>query len=1079
LTPKKDTDASQTGFGDALFGTRLDEVQQTPEGDAKRTGGGELFVVDNSISGWTGLRYLKEWCAFAESMDVATGYFEIGALLELDGEWQKLKKIRILMGSETTARTKALLVKSLRERAEQRLEDGLNEDKDTNPFGEGIPSIVDALKSRQIEVKVYREGKFHAKCYITHALSEIIGPRALVGSSNFTKPGLTENVELNIQVQSGSEVADLQNWFEVHWERGEEVTDEILTLISRHTREYQPFEIYTKALHEYFHGHEITASEFEESRSKVFPQLDQYQKEAYWSLMKIGRQHGGALLCDGVGMGKTFVGLMLIERLILHEGKRVVLFAPKGAREGVWEPDIKKWLGHIGGVGGSADFSNLAVFNHTDLNREGDYPERFRRMTELADAVIIDEAHHFRNLGTRGDESTGEGRSRYYKLFDMLDDSVRNKMVFMLTATPINNRLTDFRHMVELFSRGDEAYFARTLGVNSLTGHFAQMERVLRNMLGHDDVDLTENLMEATDLLSQDTTFKNLVVQRSRAYAQESQKSEGKSEVNFPKRLPPRVAEYSIRENFGALLEMMENAFAKHRPLFSLPIYYPLYYYTGTDEDIDALEEGRQKQVVGLIRTQFLKRFESSIAAFELSSDRLLKKLLAFMEVHSETESEIDRLERWKRQNAQILNYASERQLLFWSEHEDQEEEEDIVSPEMLASVEKLSRDEFNVQEMMSETMLDLDQIVTFLKETRKFKPSSDDKLNKLKRLLKTKALKDQKVLIFTEYADTARYLHRQLREAGIDGLDEVDGGTAGNRGEIIKRFAPYYNDSDSTELQRLGRNEIRVLISTDVLAEGLNLQDASYLINYDIHWNPVRLMQRIGRIDRRFDPAIERQIVEDHPERASSRGKVEFWNFLPPDELNAILTLYTRVTHKTLLISKTMGIEGKKLLTPEDDYDALREFNHEYEGTKSAIEEMHLEYQNLLRDIPGLAENLDRLPHAVFSGKATLKDQARGAFFCYALPALDRESGEFTEQAGSTRWYLFDTDTNTIFEEPGEIVRTVRSYPETPRRTLSEKVNLIEIREKILKHITNTYLKRIDAPMGIRPSLKCWMDLN
>ena len=145
---------------------------------------------------------------------------------------------------------------------------------------------------------------------------------------------------------------------------------------------------------------------------------------------------------------------------------------------------------------------------------------------------------------------------------------------------------------------------------------------------------------------------------------------------------------------------------------------------------------------------------------------------------------------------------------------------------------------------------------------------------------------------------------------------------------------------------------EIRILISTDVLSEGLNLQDATRMINYDIHWNPVRLMQRIGRVDRRMNPEVEEAPCERSPRgRRRRAGKVSFWNFLPPDELNAILSLYTRVTQKTLLISKTLGIEGKKLLTPEDDYEALKEFNHAYEGTKTAVEDMHLEYQALLQD--------------------------------------------------------------------------------------------------------------------------------
>jgi hypothetical protein len=250
-------------------------------------------------------------------------------------------------------------------------------------------------------------------------------------------------------------------------------------------------------------------------------------------------------------------------------------------------------------------------------------------------------------------------------------------------------------------------------------------------------------------------------------------------------------------------------------------------------------------------------------------------------------------------------------------------------------------------------------------------------------------------------------------------------------------------------------------------------------MINYDIHWNPVRLMQRIGRVDRRMSPEVEKRLVTDHPEVASLRGKVSFWNFLPPEELNEILTLYTKVTQKTLLISRTLGIEGKKLLTPEDDYEALKEFNHAYEGTKTAIEDMHLEYQALLQADPGLDARLKRLPGAVFSGRRRVAKGARGVFFCYALPALDKEAGEFTEEAGTTRWYLCDLERDAVLEEPSDIVASIRSKPDTPRKCTTEEKTLVEIRAKVEKHIKNSYLKRVDAPVGVKPALRCWMELN
>jgi len=327
--------------------------------------GRDLFIVDNSVSGWTGLRYLEEWTGIAKAFDIATGYFEIGALLALDGKWQRLDKIRILMGAEMTQRTRKALLDAVRERAVQVLDGSIEATKDSNPFLHGVPALLEAMRAGQIECRVYDKDKFHAKAYITHAKLEVIGSQALVGSSNFTSPGLTKNIELNIQIQSAREVAQLQEWFEIHWNDASDVTDAVITTMARQTHLYTPFDVYAKALQEYFRGHELTSTEWDETRSQMFPKIDRYQKEAYWALMKIARQHGGAFLCDGVGLGKTFVGLMLIERLVLHEGKRVVLFAPKATKDGVWEPHLRDWLPHIGGVGGNADFSNLAVFSHT------------------------------------------------------------------------------------------------------------------------------------------------------------------------------------------------------------------------------------------------------------------------------------------------------------------------------------------------------------------------------------------------------------------------------------------------------------------------------------------------------------------------------------------------------------------------------------------------------------------------------------------------------------------------------------------------------------------------------------------
>ncbi len=911
-----------------------------------------------------------------------------------------------------------------------------------------------------------------------------------MGSSNFTYPGLTENVELNVRI-SGSPVNVLQEWYEEHWNEAEDVAPEILRVIERHTREYSPFEVYAKALYELHRRQEPTDHHWLTQQSRVYPEIGQYQRDGFHRLLEIAEAHGGALLCDGVGLGKTFVGLMLLEYLIEKKRKRVALFVPKAARYAVWERTLKDYAPHLRGR-----YSGLAIYNHTDLTRKAnddtDFPEELRQVKERADVVLIDEAHHFRNPGVAGTGGggmqAGRAPSRYHRLYDLIDGPNGPKQVFMLTATPVNNKLIDLQHMIELFSRRQTDKF-KDLGIRSLPGHVRKMEKdLLQATTSANGDEATEvNLAEVESVLGGDALFKALVVQRSRAYVRQSQLALGQAAAVFPTREDPKVAEYSVKKTYGRLLEMVEKAFAKEKPLFSLAMYYPLTYYIGDWSKVDQFVAGRMKQIVALIRTQFLKRFESSAYAFERSCGRLLRKLLAFVTKHAETDAEKRHLERWQTRNADLIAYVQGQQRDLQSEDDDDEADEDLVTDEDLEAVAVLNRDVYNVGEIIDETMDDLASVADFLNELQKFQPKHDDKLKALVKLLKSDpVLKRHKVLIFTEFAETARYLKRQLIEAGIDGVDQIDSGAKTDRGEMLSRFAPYYNGSSSAELAANGLPETRVLISTDVLSEGLNLQDATRLINYDLHWNPVRLMQRIGRVDRRLNPEVEKRLTADHPDQAPLRGKVAYWNFLPPDELNQLLSLYARVTHKTLRISKTFGIEGKKLLRPEDDYEALKEFNHLYEGAPTPAEQLQLEYDKLAGADAGLEERLAALPGRVFSGKRHPTPEARAVFFCYVLPAVDRQAaptagGEasWTEEAGRAAWYLYDLANGQVEDAPTKIVATIRCRPDTPRHCATAKETLSEVRAKVERHIKNTYLKSVQAPLGVKPALKAWMELS
>lgn len=1031
--------------------------------------GNDLFIVDNSDEDWKVLSYLAEWAEISHKFDIATGYFEIGALLALDGKWQKLEHIRILMGDEVTKRTHRALAEGL-SRVGQLLDDSIEREKQKNDFLTGVDQIVQAIASGKIQCRVYVKKKFHAKAYITHSKLAVVGSSALVGSSNFTYPGLTGNVELNVQLRR--EVEELQQWFDTHWEEAEDASAEVLKVIERQIRNYLPFEVYAKSLQAYFNNYEETAGDWERNQSRMYPILDQYQRDGYGALLKIGNKYGGAFLCDGVGLGKTFVGLMLIERLVKFERKKVLLVVPKSGREPVWESSLRRYLPELFG-----DFSNLVLVNHTDLQRGGDWIEKLQRLKEQADVIVVDEAHHFRNPSTKKDTS------RYWQMQGLAKD----KTVYMLTATPINNRLLDLQHLIEHFTQRQADHFKETLGIHSLPGHFRKLEKELSKRMGSELLQGELAGIETGDILSQDSLFRELVVQRSRAYVRQSQITAGAKEALFPKREAPKVADYSVKKTYGKLLTMVEKAFNKKQPLFTLPMYYPLAYSKVPVED--GFEDNRQKQVVGLIRILFLKRFESSASAFESSCQQLLRKVMAFVQVNSTTKHEQASFERWRIHQEELLGDVQKRQHQLFEEGVDDEtdQDEDVIPEEMLAAVDLLDRAQFDVPQMLSESLQDLNQLAEFLNELRQFKPSHDDKLRALIHLLKTDpVLKKHKVMIFSEYSATARYLAKELEKAGIKGVDQIDSGTKRSRSDVIRQFAPYYNNMNSQALADKGHTETRVLIATDVLSEGLNLQDATRLINYDLHWNPVRLMQRIGRVDRRMNPDIEKELVKDHPDVKAIRGTVEYWNFLPPGELDELLNLFKKVSNKTLLISKTLGIEGKKLLRPEDDFAALRDFDHQFEGEPTALETMHLEYQRLLASHPDLPERLQALPGRVFSGKVHLQPGTKAVFFCFALPGKDNtvidpviESDAWTLSAGRTEWLLIDLQSGKVLDDAAAIDAVIRCEPETPRHCHIAQTTLSEARVKVEKQLKNGYLRQVQAPLGVVPQLIAWMELN
>jgi superfamily II DNA or RNA helicase len=1022
----------------------------------------DQFIVDNTDEHWKALDYVREWCEISSAIDIATGHFEIGALLALDGAWQKVDKIRLLIGGETSRTTADAIAAALDTSITL-------ERQKCDPFLTGIEAVVDAIRNGTIEIRVFKPKKFHAKAYITHSKLKVVGSAALVGSSNFTRPGLTQNVELNVRFQ-GPEVQELQEWFEDHWNQATPVNEDLLAVLEHHAREFTPFEVYAKALHALVSDVDPTDKTWEESESAIYPLLAPYQREGFHALVEMSKRWNGGFLTDGVGLGKTFVGLMLTEYYAVRHRKNVLIMATKTGQDAVWLPELKEKLPILHGP-----FSNVTVMAHTDLSR-ADAPETIEQLAAQADVIIIDEAHNFRNHGGKPTEDNPWG-SRWWRMLEVCKD----KTVFLLTATPINNSFFDLVHQAELFTGVDADDHFASIGINSLRKYVVELEKPFKSGEVPDHAAIME-------LMSKDKLFQSVIHQNSRRYAVESAKLVGGADVVFPETQVPRVVEYDFGTLYSPLFTELQQAFSRTTPLFTLPMYYPLAF--SNDTSVDTVAENRQKQVVALIRTIFLKRFESSLAAFAGSCLDLSAKILHWLDVNTKIDpSHEARLDAWRSANEPTFQDIHDR---YRANMDQVWLAEDLTEEELNELEYNLLEGDYRFDEMIEAAFDDLDQRFMDLIEAG---AGLDDKYLRLRELLLgpskhgqktldknvfTPEFRSEQVIVFTEFADTARYLEERLRKDGLADVDRIDGTRGNDRYAMIKRFAPFYNKVSASDRKNL--KPVRVLVSTDVLSEGVNLQDGSLLVNYDIHWNPVRLMQRIGRVDRRMNPAIEEELVKERPSAKKSRGHIQIRNFLPPADIETLLTLYNRVQNKTLMISTTLGIPGGKLFDESDIFDDVKvfqAFKDDYNGDKTPLEELRLKWLQLVKDHEGLEGLVERLP----DGISTAKDgKPSGVFLCRRVPVLTKATAEadqeWTLEPGTVEWVLQGAD--GIERGLHSIDGAVSALPIDQARPFSERSALTTAVRDLERAETRRIRKDSQLPLDApTPTTLCWMEIH
>ena len=769
---------------------------------------------------------------------------------------------------------------------------------------------------RKVEIRTINRTNFlHGKFY--HVARED-GTSALAGSSNLTLRGLgfgnAPNIELNLDVRHEVDRAALLEWFNDLW-RDDGLTrdakSDVLAALERLGRPHSPEFVYYKTLfhvfEEWLERHAERDGPLHDTHlhdTEIWKALYAFQRDGATSAINRLLRYNGCIVADSVGLGKTWTALAVIKYFELRN-ERVLVLCPKRLEDN-WVR-YTAWAS-VRNNSFEDDRFGYAVRAHTDLSR---YSGRAGGV-DLAqfnwgsfDLIVIDESHNFRNEGRdRRDEACVViRRSRYNRLLEeALKGGVRSK-VLMLSATPVNTSLRDLRNQIYLITERREDAFRDALGIGNIQSMFGVAQREFQQWeLGRragqnpDKTALLEKL--GGDFL---TLLDTVSFARSREHVRRYYPEVTAAIGGFPQRNPPR----NLTPATDSEGELSYDDLHRRIGEFQLAIYMPSQYLKETPDQEDGKkasrfdQRDRERFLIGMMRVNLLKRLESSVHAFTLTMRRILNRM-----------DDLDRLiEDWRKRGTSGEFDASP--------DEDEEDEEFAIGKGR-----RYWFDELDVDNWQRDIHEDRRIFAELHVQATRITVDRDEKLAELKRVLRRKAEEapldkdgrpNRKSLVFTTFADTASYLYDHLEEWSREELGAhialVTGGN-GNRStvgtsdfiEILARFAPKAQQADGE------KEEIDIVIATDCLSEGQNLQDCDLVVNYDIHWNPVRLMQRFGRIDR----------------LGSRNRQVSMINFWPTADLDRYLDLKNRVEARMALADATAtGLDDP--LSREDQVEEER----------------------------------------------------------------------------------------------------------------------------------------------------------
>ena len=844
----------------------------------------------------------------AEFFDVLVAYFRTSGFHRLYESLDSVSKIRVLIGINMDRKAYELIESSGRrelnwhssKEAKQRLRkltrDEMENSEDSLETEKGINKFIEFLQTKKLEFRVYPKANIHAKVYIIRFFKDDKDyGRVVTGSSNFSEAGLEENLEFNVELKNISDVRFALKKFEELWEDSIDVTDDYIETIKTQTWMSQ-ITPYEIYL-KFLYEYFKEDIDLDEEEEDVY--LPEGFKKLKYQLQAVNSAKKILDAYNGVFLADVVgLGKTFVSALLARQltGRILVLCPP--VLKDYWRDTFRDF-----GVRGSA------VESHGKL-------DHVIRKGERYDYIFVDEAHRFRNEGTLG--------------YEKLHEICFGKKVILVSATPLNNTIDDIYSQLKLFQIPRKSTIP---GISNLEAYFSGTRK---RLTGYDkaDPEYMDAIKESSKNI-RDELLRHVMVRRTRTeilnYFAEDLESQ---KLNFPKLADPRKIVYEFDDSTNDVFCETISLLRK----FRYSRYTPLLYLK---RKLTEFEKQSQRNIGGFMKGILVKRLESSFHAFEKTVGRFIQSYERFIDMYQNGAVYISR-------SVDVYDYL---------EGDDEEQLLELVDENNAAKVQKYDSEGF-VDKLPSDLNHDLEllkkisSLWTHVKDDPKLEQFISDLKNE-------ETLKKEKLIIFTESKETGAYLYNKLSGVFPDEIMFYSSNGGTYKEERLSGAASTYLIKENFDPNsKAGKNDIRLLVSTDILAEGINLHRSSVVVNYDLPWNPTRVLQRVGRINR---------IGTEHED-------LHVYNFFPTSESDEHLGLERNIKSKIQAFHETLG-EDAKYITDEEHPVAhelfgetlYRKLNDKRSYEVEEEQESELKYLKILRNVrdnnPELFERIKRLP--------------------------------------------------------------------------------------------------------------------